>query len=231
MRSFIIAILIFFTIRCQDGSKPEVEYYDNGNIKTEYRVNSDGFLDGLNRSFYADGKLKYEGQYSDGLRVGEHREYYPDGVLKQAFVYSLENGRERSLSKRIFDEKGLILYDGKTVDREFYFSILSNNLNVGDTIRLLVKLKDPMYRNSVIFLGDYDPYLKLKGDPKNVAEFDGKGNEVVVSVKVKPGTNIVRGIFRDFTFKPYSKDDSLAYTVAEESYFEYQFKAEPKKQL
>lgn len=231
MRIFLIVILTLLTIRCKDESKLEVEYYDNGNIKTEYRTNSKGILDGLNKSFYKDGKLKYEGEYRDGLRIGEHREYYPNGVLKQSFAYTIENGHEKSLSKKIFDEEGLILYDGKVVNKDFYFSGLNSDLMEGDTLRLLVKLKDPTYFNSVIFLGDYDPYLKLRGDAKNVVEFDGKKNEVVVSVKVKPGTNIVKGLFRDFTFKPYPNNDSLAYTTAEESYFEYQFKVDPQIKL
>lgn len=231
MKICLILALTLLIICCKDESKLEVEYYDNGTIKTEYRTNSKGILNGFNKSFYKDAKLKYEGEYKDGLRIGKHNDYYPNGVLKQSFLYTIENGHERCLSKKIFDEEGLILYNGKVVNKDFYFSTLNNSFNEGDTLRLLVKLKDPTYFNSVIFLGDYDANLNLRGDPKNLTEFDGKKNEVVVSVIVKPGVNIVKGLFRDFTFEPYPNNDSLAYTIAEESYFEYQFKPKPQINL
>lgn len=125
----------------------------------------------------------------------------------------------------------MILFDGRFALRQFSFTKLNDNIGPGDTLKLLVKLDDPTYYNSVIYLGNYDPYLKILDRPDSLLEFNGKGNEVVVSVPVKLGKNMIKGLFRDFTMKLYPDNDTLAYTVAEESYFEYQFECFPRIEL
>lgn len=232
MRVYIIIIITFSILGCKKQSNIKIEYYESGSKKTEYRIDNKGILNGVSKSFYPNGKLKYIGEYIDGLRNGEHKDYYPNGNLKQLFTYTIEIGHEKCISKKIYDEERMIIFDGKFVVKDFsYVKLNTQKILPGDTLKLLVGLKDPAYFNSVIFLGDYDPYLNIGDTSNDIIEFDGKKNEVIVSVIAKPGKNIIKGLFRDFTFELYPNNDTLAYTGAEESYFEYQFKSDPQINL
>jgi antitoxin component YwqK of YwqJK toxin-antitoxin module len=226
----IIALLI---LGCKsDQSKIKIEYYGDGSKKTEYSTDSKGVLNGVSRSFYPNGNLKYVGEYVDGFRVGDHKEYYSNGNLMNHFTYTIVDGNELNVIRKKYDEDGLILFDGKVVNAKFSFIELSDRgVFPGDTMKLLVKLEEPTFFNSVVFLGDYDPYLKINKNSNEVLEFDGKGNEVIVAVVVNAGENIIKGLFRDFTFETYPNNDTLAYTVAEESYFEYRFSVKDKKEI
>ena len=60
----------------------EFNFYDSlGNIrKTKFYV--DGFLDGVQKEFYADGTLKRSENYSMNDRQGEYQEYYEDKSIR-----------------------------------------------------------------------------------------------------------------------------------------------------
>jgi uncharacterized protein len=62
--------------------------YSAGNIAGEGIVKEDGVKDGPWKEYYADGKLKAEGNYKDDKRVGEWKFYYPDGKVEEIGKFS-----------------------------------------------------------------------------------------------------------------------------------------------
>tara|TARA_B100000676_G_C18040131_1_gene824379 strand:+ start:1472 stop:1885 length:414 start_codon:yes stop_codon:yes gene_type:complete len=77
---------------------PYEEYYENGQLKKkgnyvagfQYVMSDMGFVrmdayswqDGLWKTFYSDGKIKYQGTYKKGMAHGYERKYSRDGDLK-----------------------------------------------------------------------------------------------------------------------------------------------------
>jgi len=69
-----------------DGSISVRIYDDNGNMESDGRLNG-GALDGQQKWFHGDGKLKYQGTYIDGLAEGNHSQYDETGFLVNEVKY------------------------------------------------------------------------------------------------------------------------------------------------
>ncbi|MDX1373794.1 MAG: hypothetical protein R3321_15070, partial [Nitrososphaeraceae archaeon] len=72
----------------------EKNYYPNGNLLSEVRVDSTGRYHGVTKKYYDTGKLKTAINYEHGKRV-EARQYYENGQLQMVFNYKdgLKHGK------------------------------------------------------------------------------------------------------------------------------------------
>jgi antitoxin component YwqK of YwqJK toxin-antitoxin module len=88
--------------KIKDG--PYLEYHESGEIKIvgEYK---NGRRSGLWSSWYTNGELQSELNYSDGLENGEYKVFYQNGNLKIKGFY--KNGKE-STEWLFFDSDGKI---------------------------------------------------------------------------------------------------------------------------
>ena len=223
MKAICVSILVILTA-CQRDNNAKIEYYENGIVKRQYSLNSDENFDGLATTYYESGEVKYVGNYNDGLRIGEHIENYRNGKIKKYFRYEIVGGEEKWIEKKSYDESDLILFDIKHVSKKFEYKILNNMpISSGDTVSISIALVNPTYTNSIVFLGNYDANLNVIIDDASSQRFEGSGSKVVVSYPAKEGDNKISGMFRDFTMDLIPGNDTLGYTIAEESYFEYHF--------
>jgi antitoxin component YwqK of YwqJK toxin-antitoxin module len=69
-----------------------VEYDEAGHLLALIHY-KDGFKSGLEKSYYPDGSIEFEGEWDWGHGVGVHRRWYPTGQLK---------------AERIYNERGLL---------------------------------------------------------------------------------------------------------------------------
>ena len=117
--------------------------YRNGIIVREYNT-LDGYLHGLNRSFYENGKLQAERQYAKGKLNGTVNEYAPDGHLKAIYTYI--DGKKEGLSTQIGS------------DYIFKATYKNDQLN-GDAAIWEMNNSIPIYKlkikNNTIISGDY----------------------------------------------------------------------------
>ncbi|MBR2273982.1 MAG: hypothetical protein IJ864_04045 [Alphaproteobacteria bacterium] len=117
--------------------------YKNGVIIREYNT-VNGYLHGLNRSFYENGKLQTERQYAKGKLNGTVNEYATDGQLKA--IYTYVDGKKEGLSTQI--GSGYI----------FKATYKNDQLN-GDAAIWEMNNSIPIYKlkikNNTIISGDY----------------------------------------------------------------------------
>lgn len=73
----------------------ETHWYDTGVKKLEVNYDSEGLASGICKEYYADGRLKSEGEYVKDLEEGLHKWYFKSGDLDQTIVYKggMANGK------------------------------------------------------------------------------------------------------------------------------------------
>ena len=78
--AFLLLVLIVPQVRADEPPKdgPSVEYYENGNKKSESHY-TDGKLEGLWTRWYDNGKKWTEAHYKNGKLEGLWTEWYVDG--------------------------------------------------------------------------------------------------------------------------------------------------------
>lgn len=72
----------------------DVRYIKDGAGEYYYDVNEPNFVpipQGKYKIFYANGKIKKEGNYLDGIRIGEWKTYYSSGNLETVSYYKKNN--------------------------------------------------------------------------------------------------------------------------------------------
>jgi antitoxin component YwqK of YwqJK toxin-antitoxin module len=89
------------------GGEKEGEWIYHVGDNTERGSYVIGLREGLWRSFYPDGTLKYEGLYSQGNPDKRHKYYYPDSKLKEEQYY--EMGIRENNWKKYDPEGNLVL--------------------------------------------------------------------------------------------------------------------------
>ncbi|MBE0675589.1 MAG: hypothetical protein IH591_13090 [Bacteroidales bacterium] len=87
-----------------DGEKNGEWKYSSGDYSEEGKYIL-GLMDGLWKSFYPDGKLRFKGNYVQGNADGAHVYYYPDGKVMEERHYDM-GLREKTWRK--FNEEGLL---------------------------------------------------------------------------------------------------------------------------
>lgn len=128
---FVLVILLSL----QGCHKSQKEYYDNGNLKSDIKLNKENNYNGIASFYYEDGKLEKVVEYDNGfilkctvyyengqvmwqspylnnLKNGEYLEYYPNGEIKKKM-----NFREDTVISSIhFDTRGIITNEYVRVD-------------------------------------------------------------------------------------------------------------------
>jgi antitoxin component YwqK of YwqJK toxin-antitoxin module len=97
-------------------------FYPDGKIRYEIGYYN-GQKDGMEKSFYPDGKIRYEIGWYNGRKDGMEKYFYRDGKLKSEISY--RNGRKDGMAKEFFRDgriKSEIIYKQGRVYR-----IVQNN--------------------------------------------------------------------------------------------------------
>ena len=91
----ILPIVINSLIYHGGAGKKDVEWYDNGNKKTEVFLKN-GKLNGLVKSWYENGNKKFETNYKLGIKNGKHVYWYENGEMMEdiTFKNDQKNGLE-----------------------------------------------------------------------------------------------------------------------------------------
>ncbi len=114
---FLIALLSTLGLQAQGLTKEydsscdcEVvtNHYDNGQISAQYHQTMDGKRTGSDKSYYADGKLRFERNWENGVLHGESVHYHRNG--NRYYNESYENGAKAG-TWSFFDDQGDKLYD------------------------------------------------------------------------------------------------------------------------
>lgn len=82
-------------------------YYDNGKVKSEINY-SNNVREGAAKFYYPDGNLKEELSYVNGAVDGVVKEYYENGKLKE--LYTIQNGRREGAASE-YSQDGDYLKD------------------------------------------------------------------------------------------------------------------------
>ena len=80
--------------------------YSEGTVTGEGIIEDDGVRNGHWKDYYADGKLKAEGEYKDGKPAGEWKFFYDDGKLEQTGKYT-NNGKYQGTWRWYFENEQL----------------------------------------------------------------------------------------------------------------------------
>jgi TonB family protein len=100
----IIYLLSFNTVFAQGSVKT---FYDNGKLKSEINY-SNNIRDGEAKFYYENGDIKVEENYVNGKIEGLVKKYKPGGMLQE--VFNIENGRREGPTS-IYDSSGIYLTD------------------------------------------------------------------------------------------------------------------------
>ena len=77
----LVTIFVGVTfLRLSYGQEIQKEYYDNGNLKTEWG-NKDGKKHGWAKVYFPDGVLESVMMYENGRRNGQAKKYYKNATL------------------------------------------------------------------------------------------------------------------------------------------------------
>ena len=118
MKKIMLALLgLLFLSSCGNGELPPTNddgvqrsYWGNGKLKSEQRY-VDGKLDGAYKTWYENGQVFQDGQYANGMMDGSWLIFYPDGQLASRAVYDKGTGKQTC-----YDTEGCIIMEVKYVD-------------------------------------------------------------------------------------------------------------------
>lgn len=83
--NLLFLIIILFLSAC--GREKEIEYYENGTVKTEAEINGDDKLNGKFIAYYPDGQIEAQMNYTEGKIDGIYKTYYKDGTIRNLYHY------------------------------------------------------------------------------------------------------------------------------------------------
>jgi antitoxin component YwqK of YwqJK toxin-antitoxin module len=78
-------------------------YYENGNIRNEWKYNNSGKRTGVQKYYHENGQLMIEGKWNNGQEAGTIVEYYDDGSVKSERVFN--NGKINKAITKNFKPK------------------------------------------------------------------------------------------------------------------------------
>lgn len=137
MRKIVLVILgLLFVASCENGEQPSNDddgvqrsYWDNGKLKSELRY-VDGKLDGSFKQWYDNGQVFQDGQYANGMMDGSWLIFYPNGQLAAKAQY------EKGTGKQIcYNDEGCIIMEVNYVDnlkhgKEIHYALDGSILQV-----------------------------------------------------------------------------------------------------
>lgn len=109
---FMILLALF---SCQNEGEVKIERYSNGNLKYEIFYLSDSVKHGLAKTYYYEGVIKEEIEFTNGKREGKYINYHKNGSIKGEAEYS--NDKVEGYSY-YYNEQGALMtksfwYNGK----------------------------------------------------------------------------------------------------------------------
>ncbi len=108
MFRYITVIFILFSLNVVFAQEGLVKsYYDNGKLKSEINF-SNNVREGDAKFYYEDGNIKEERNYVNGKIEGLVKKYNKNGKLEEAF--NIENGRRQGPTS-LYDSAGVYLSD------------------------------------------------------------------------------------------------------------------------
>ena len=118
MKKIMLALLgLLLLVSCGNGKQPATQddgvqrsYWDNGKLKSEQRF-VDGKLDGPYKTWYDNGQVFQDGQYANGMMDGSWLIFYPDGQLASKALYDKGTGKQTC-----YDNDGCIIMEVSYVD-------------------------------------------------------------------------------------------------------------------
>ncbi|PWB26027.1 toxin-antitoxin system YwqK family antitoxin [Flavobacterium sp. HTF] len=156
-----------------------LSYYENGNVETE-ALYSGGWLIGVYKSFYENGKLKeYVSNHSLSRKNGLVKTYYENGVLESEIIY--DSGQKNGKATEYFENgkiknSGIYEYDNNQVGIWNYYYALSSTIAEKITFSERGKKTEYFYgtgKKMAEMIVDYENPLA-----KNEKFFNNAGKEV-----------------------------------------------------
>lgn len=104
-KNYYLLILAFIIISCSSNMNIERKYYDNGQIKYEFKGKSK--KSGQEKKWYENGNFKGVKNYKNGLKQGRETSYYSNGIL-----LSISNWHKGKLHGKVkfYRNNGVIEY-------------------------------------------------------------------------------------------------------------------------
>jgi hypothetical protein len=168
-------------------------YYPNGQLESEYFI-KDSMLHGVNKTYYSNGKLKFEGKWSNGKKDDYFKYYDSLGHLDKIVQFIPFQDTAISRPNQIFKigPNGDTLLNGQSLYYEHW--------KVKDTVKykqefynFKLVLRGRIFKNARVMFCDYDRYYKLLPNGEcgqsEMADFVWQGR----LVKQNLGENIIRG--------------------------------------
>jgi len=100
MDRVLLLILIGTLLATCGGQEVERTYYANGKVKHQLHKKN-GKLDGTAEEYYASGQIKYRSQWSEGVSNGVIEQYFENGVLQSRSFY--DHGKQQGRDVAYFD--------------------------------------------------------------------------------------------------------------------------------
>jgi hypothetical protein len=122
MKNKFIIILFLSFFSCYNAGERRIEYYENGQIKSEHDF-KDGKLNGVSVKYYPNGNIESRTDYINDVMHGKSYKFYTNGEIAGVLQYF--NGRIIG-SNKYYDKKGKLReiceYDSSShlVDRIVY---------------------------------------------------------------------------------------------------------------
>jgi TonB family protein len=108
MFRYITVIIILFSLNIIFAQEGLIKsYYDNGKLKSEINF-SNNVREGDAKFYYENGNIKEERNYNNGKVEGLVKKYNKDGKLEE--VFNIENGRRQGPTS-LYDSAGVYLSD------------------------------------------------------------------------------------------------------------------------
>jgi len=154
---FFICFLAITNLYAQQGVIKT--YYDNGKVKSEINY-SNNVREGAAKFYYQNGNLKEELNYVNGAVDGVVKEYYENGKLKE--LYTIENGRREGAAS-IYSDDGNYLKDNN------YEAGILQHMEVDASAQVIANtVADSLSKNKVV-LKDSSDIQKAKSEFDNSA--------------------------------------------------------------
>jgi antitoxin component YwqK of YwqJK toxin-antitoxin module len=106
-------------------------YYDNGILKEEYSLNSDGKKEGHYKFYYPNGGIKKKGVYINQQLDGEYIEYFNNS--NTYFIENFNNGVQEGEYKKYFNNGQLKIksnYENNQLNGDYISYHQNGNVNI-----------------------------------------------------------------------------------------------------
>ena len=139
-------------------SGPFIDYYLNGKKEEEGNFKN-GKVDGLNKTYFPDGKVAFYSTYVDGIENGDSKEYFINGQVRQEGVF--KNGKEDGLWKEWYStgklKRQTQFNDGEIVlskDENKFYSLFNKGIELFNEGNYTMAIKN--YNKAIELNPDYN---------------------------------------------------------------------------